>query len=101
VVPALAAIFIRESATQASAARNEVSDLLRSRLLSLRAYDAGSLMVDADVVDGKALEPSSEHLFTNQRISYLHVHFARPGCYACRIDRAGDWRGRLKVGPSS
>jgi hypothetical protein len=81
-------IFVREGARQASPRPGEVPDLLRLRLLSVRAYDSNSLMLDADVVDGKALEPAIERLFSDPRIAYLHVHFARPGCYACRVDRA-------------
>ena len=45
-------------------------------------------MVDADVVDGQALEPVIARLLGDPRADYLHVHFARPGCYAARIDRA-------------
>ena len=81
-------IFIREAARQASFAVNEVPEQLRLRLLSLRAYTAEALMVDADVVEGRALESLVERLFMNPKVEYLHVHFARAGCYACRIDRA-------------
>ena len=81
-------IFVREGARQAAPRPGEVPKLLRLRLLSVRAYDSNSLMLDADVVDGKALEPAIERLFSDPRIAYLHVHFARPGCYACRVDRA-------------
>ena len=81
-------IFVREGARQASPRPGEVPELLRLRLLSVRAYDSSSLMLDADVVDGKALEPAIERLFSDPGIAYLHVHFARPGCYACRVDRA-------------
>jgi hypothetical protein len=81
-------VFVREAAIQASPGPNEVPDLLRSRLLSLRAYDAGALMVGADVVDGRELEPAVERLLADARTQYIHVHLARPGCYACRIDRA-------------
>jgi uncharacterized protein DUF1203 len=27
-------------------------------------------------------------LFREPRAQYLHVHFAAPGCYAARVDRA-------------
>ena len=80
-------IFIREAAVQASFDVNEVPEQLRRRLLSLRAYDADALMVDAEVVEGQDLESLVERLFDDRRVQYLHVHFARPGCYACRIDR--------------
>lgn len=81
-------VFVRESARRALPGANEVPEQLRSRLLSVRAYDAGSFMVGADVVDGPELESLVERLFTDSRVNYLHVHFAKPGCYACRIDRA-------------
>jgi hypothetical protein len=81
-------VFIRERARQASLGVNEVPELLRLRLLSVRAYDADSLMVESDVVEGRELEALVERLFINPRVTYLHVHFARPGCYACRIDRS-------------
>lgn len=81
-------IFVREEARQASPGVNEVPELLRLRLLSVRAYDANALMVDADVVDGRQLEPVIERLFSDARVTCLHIHFARPGCFACRIDRA-------------
>jgi hypothetical protein len=81
-------IFVREHAHRAAVAVNEVPELLRLRILSVRAYDADSLMIDADVVDGRELEVLIGRLISDQRIEYLHVHFARPGCFACRIDRA-------------
>ena len=80
-------IFVRETARQASLDVNEVPEQLRLRLLSVRAYDDDALIVDADVVDGRELESVVDRLFVDPRVAYLHVHFARPGCYACRIDR--------------
>jgi hypothetical protein len=81
-------VFVRESARQAAPAANEIPALLRLRTLSLRAYDADGFMVEADVVDGREMEAVIERLLNNPRTQYLHVHFAKPGCYACRIDRA-------------
>src|SRR3954451_1862361 len=58
---------------------------LTRRLLSVRAYDERHMMVDADVVDGKDLGDAAQRLL--REASYLHVHNARPGCFAARIDR--------------
>ena len=80
-------VFVREGAIAAAPGVNEVPEQLRLRLLSVRGYDRDALMVGADVVDGRELEPTVERLFDDPRVQYLHVHFARPGCYACRIDR--------------
>ena len=80
-------IFVREAARQAALGVNDVPEQLRLRLLSLRGYDSKALMVESDVVDGRELEGVVERLFCHPEIQYVHVHFARPGCYACRIDR--------------
>jgi transcriptional regulator len=57
-------------------------------MLSVRAYDSDGSMVDADVVDGVAVETLLARLFDRADTSYVHVHFARRGCYACRVERA-------------
>jgi len=81
-------IFIREAATDVVVSPSVVPELLRTRLLSVRAYDAADMLIDAEVVDGVDVERAIERSLGDGRASYLHVHFARPGCYACRIDRA-------------
>jgi len=82
------AIFVREDAGQPFDAVDTVPDALRRRLLSLRAFDAGHLMVDADVVDGTAIEGLIEKLLARPDVAYVHAHFARRGCYAALIRRA-------------
>lgn len=82
------AIFVREGAATTFDAVDTVPELLRSRLLSLRAFDAAGLMVDADVVDGTAAVGLIERLLAPPEVSYLHVHFARRGCYAALVRRA-------------
>jgi hypothetical protein len=80
------AIYIR-AGEQTCDVVDAVPAMLRSRLLSLRAFDAAGMMTAADVVDGTELEPAIGKLFSDERAQYLHVHFARPGCYAARVDR--------------
>src|SRR5476649_2663358 len=46
------AIFVREGVKQAHPAMDEVPELLRSRMLSLRAFDAEGMIVAADLCDG-------------------------------------------------
>ncbi len=82
------AIFVREGATDAYDRVAEVPDVLRRRLLSLRAYDAAGWMLDADVVEGRDVEPVIARLLANPAVSYLHAHNAKRGCYAGRIERA-------------
>jgi hypothetical protein len=80
-------IFVRELATQAVAEPGQVPEVLRVRTLSVRGYSRHSMMVDATVVEGPQLESAIGKLFANARVDYLHVHYAAPGCYACRVDR--------------
>lgn len=81
-------IFVRERAGEAFDRVDVVPPVLHGRLLSLRAYDEAGLMVDADIVEGSDVEAAIERFFARDDVSYLHVHNARRGCYACRIDRA-------------
>ena len=82
------AIYVNESAEVAFDAIDTVPPVFRTRLLSLRAFDADHMMIDADVVEGPEVEGLIERLFENDRALYLQAHFARPGCFAARIDRA-------------
>ena len=82
------AIFVRERAQEAVPEIGEVPELLRGRTLSVRAYDADGMMIDADLCEGRQVETLIERFFSGPSVVYLHVHNARPGCYACRVDRA-------------
>ncbi|AHX14062.1 hypothetical protein CH75_13295 [Dyella jiangningensis] len=81
------AIYVREGEEQYDEV-DDVPDQLRRRLLSVRGFDEQGMLRDADVVQGTALEPLIDRLFADARVSYLHIHIARPGCYAARVDRA-------------
>lgn len=82
------AIYVIEGEQRTFDAINEVPDVLRRRLLSLRAFDAQGNILDADVADGREAEPLVERLLANPRAAYVHAHYAKRGCYAARIERA-------------
>ncbi|MCM5556445.1 DUF1203 domain-containing protein [Pleomorphomonas sp. JP5] len=81
------AIFVREGATEVYDAIDEVPEVMRRRLLSLRAFDQNDMMVDADVIEGSRVETVIERLFSDPAVSYIHVHNAKQGCYSGRVDR--------------
>ena len=56
--------------------------------LLFQAFDADGMIVDLELVDGRELEPAIARLFALPRAAYIHIHFAAPGCYAARVDRA-------------
>ncbi len=82
------AIFVAEGATETYDRVNEIPAVLQRRLLSLRGFDAEGMMIDADVVDGSVLEAAIRRMFADAAVAYAHVHNAKAGCYAGRIDRA-------------
>jgi len=82
------AIYVREGAEVAYDAVGEVPEAMRGRVISLRAFDAEGMLIDADLADGTALEPLIGRMLADPRAAYLHAHYAKPGCYAARIDRA-------------
>lgn len=85
---AMHAIFVREWAADTYDQIDKVPEVMRLRLLSLRAFDAAGMMLDADVVEGAQVELVIVRLFANPAVRYIHVHNAKQGCYSGRIERA-------------
>jgi hypothetical protein len=84
-----------EPATHAGAqaahvAIDAVPEALRSRPLSMRAFDDDGMIVEAELVDGREMAGAVERLFANPGSAYIHVHDARRGCCAARVDRLAD-----------
>jgi Protein of unknown function (DUF1203) len=81
------AIYVRKGEETYDAV-DAVPQQLRLRTLAVRAFDADAMMTGWELVEGRYLEGVIERLFANARAAYLHVHFAAPGCYAARVERA-------------
>src|SRR6266700_2738094 len=75
-----AEIFIREAAKEIELAPGEIPDVVTSRVMSVRAYNAKGMMVNAAVIPGKELESQIEKFFDDAKVSYLHLHNAGAGC---------------------
>ena len=82
------AIYVRKIAKRAFDAVDVVPEVLASRLLAVRAFDAAHMMIDAEVLDGAQAAGLFDRFLANPQTRYLHVHNARRGCYAARIERA-------------
>jgi Protein of unknown function (DUF1203) len=82
------AIYIREGATNAYDTTDEVPEVLRRRLLSVRAFDNDAMLVTADVIQGNALREWITTTFENTAVDFIDVHNAKPGCFAARVLRA-------------
>ena len=82
------AIFVRDGAETAVIEKNTIPELLRSRTLSVRAFDSEGAMLDAEVIDGEKLAGLIGRLFEVDSIVYLQVHNAGRGCFNANIVRA-------------
>jgi hypothetical protein len=82
------AVYVRPEATAAVLKPGELPPFFHGRTLSLRAFDATGMMADAALVEGSEAGPAIEALLADPKVSYLHAHFAKFGCYAARIERA-------------
>lgn len=81
------AIFVRQNARRANLAVNEIPEVMRTRLLSIRAFDQAAMMLDADVVQGEEVAPAIQRMLGNPDVKFLHAYNAKYGCYSARIDR--------------
>ena len=81
------AVYVRKGEETYDAV-DEVPQQLRLRILAVRAFDRNGMMLGALLSEGCVLEAAIERLFANADAAYLHVHFAAPGCYAARVERA-------------
>ena len=81
-------IYVRQDVKTATPAVNEIPVMFTHRLLSIRGYDTEGMMIDSEVVNGSELADAIGRFFSNETISYLHIHNAGPGCYNCCVVRA-------------
>ena len=67
---------------------DEVPEQLRKRMLAARSFDGKGMMVGFELLDGQELESAIDRLFKQPNAEYLHIHYAAPGCYAAKVERA-------------
>ena len=81
-------IFVRCSAPQTVLPVGMVPEYVRSRLISLRAYDEQHMIIGAQVCEGTDVAKEIEGHFANVSVSYIHLHNAKRGCFSCLVRRA-------------
>ncbi|KAI0483874.1 hypothetical protein F4859DRAFT_512510 [Xylaria cf. heliscus] len=61
----------------------------RRRVLAVRSYDGDHMMQGFEIVDGDRLLETCEKLLGDDTTAeYCHVHYAGPGCFAVRVEKA-------------
>ena len=81
------AIYVRQGEETFDAV-DTVPVQLRRRTLAVRGFDDQGMMTGCELVEGIWLEEAIERQFADGSAHYLHIHFAAPGCYAARVERA-------------
>jgi hypothetical protein len=82
------AIYVREGEGRTFDEVDRVPAAMRLRPIALRGFDHEHMLCDASIAEGAGLESAIEAAFGNPQVAYIQAHYARPGCYAARIERA-------------
>jgi len=82
-------VFVRRGVPRAVLAPGEIPPYVTRRAMSVRAYDANDMMVDADVCDGKEAGAVIERMLADDAVAFIHLHNAKRGCFSCRVERVG------------
>ncbi len=55
--------------------------------MSVRAYDADDMMIQATVCEGALVAAELEQLFNDADVAYVQLHNANQGCFSCAVAR--------------
>lgn len=81
-------IFVRRGAVRRTLPPDVVPPYVSNRQISLRAYDAAHMMVDAVVCEGADVARELARMFGDGAVAYVHLHYAKRGCFSCVAHRA-------------
>lgn len=81
------AIFVSRSAQEAAEYVDAIPPALDRRILSLRAFDANGMMVEATLAQPGEADPAIRKLLANPAADHVDAHNAIRGCFAARIER--------------
>jgi len=81
------ALFVTEGVTEAAEYVDEVPPVFKTRVLSLRAFDADGMMADAILTQPGEADAGIRRLFENPAIVAIHAHNAIRGCFSAKIER--------------
>jgi hypothetical protein len=80
-------VFVRRGVSRAVLAPGEIPPYVTRRVMSVRAYDADDVMIDADVCDGADVRGALERMLADDAVEFIHLHNAKRGCFSCRVER--------------
>jgi hypothetical protein len=77
-------IFLHREDCSSNRDDSRIPDQLCRRQLSVRAFDADEMMIDAAVIQGNELDDLLHRFEHNPEMSFVDVHNATRGCWAAR-----------------
>jgi len=80
-------VFVRRGARRAVLSPGEIPPYVTRCWMSVRAYDADDMMVDAEVCDGAQVRGVIERMIADRSVAFIHLHYAKRGCFSCRVER--------------
>ena len=83
------AIFVRQDAERA-VYRDSCPPCFAGRTLSLRGFDREGALAQARLAAPGEADEAIRALLADPRIAYINAHNAAAGCFAARVERAGD-----------
>lgn len=69
---------------------DEIVQIVRTSLVSVRAYDRGQMCLYdlGAVAQGDEADAPLARAMADARTSFVNIHTAKPGCLLCRVERA-------------
>ena len=83
-------IFLHADPCPRYDAENDIPDVVRSSLVSVRSYDVDDQCIYdlGQAVEGTLVDPVLARAVADPRTKFVNIHTARPGCLLCRVERA-------------
>lgn len=83
-------IFLHARDCAAYTGQDEIADIIRTSLISVRAYDAEQIILYdlGQVAEGPHADAPLARALADPRTAFVNIHTAKPGCLLCRVDRA-------------
>lgn len=82
------AIYVREGAKAPRSFKDELPPVFANRPIALRLFDAGGMLVGADMGRNEELFAKIGQAFARPEVAYIHAHNAMHGCFAAEIRRS-------------
>lgn len=82
------AVFVSETATTPAHYVDEIPPSLNRRILSMRAFDANGMMIDAALAQPGEADAVVRRMLDNDAVDHVDAHTAIRGCFMARATRA-------------